>query len=1254
MPLFAPTRRRLLPLAAALLCAASCIHLVRSSLPARADGPPNVSLAPRGVRILQHGGYPELQVDGNPFFVHSAAFFYPCIPRNLWEQSLDRYRELGINTIELSILWNWHAPREGEFDFDGHTNPRRDLRALLQLIARKGFKLIARPGPTILKDWRNGGYPDWLLERPEYHMPLADRLEGRLPPDAVRNAVDAEDAARLWLANPVHMRFAKEWLEAVARELAPYRAQATLRLPADDSAPAAGSSTATSATPGTKRAADREISGPLLFVQVEEGLGSGLENSAGPEFWRYAQALCGFLAAAGVDAFCFIDPAEPRSAAAGSALQTSVAIMGQWHSSSTNARGTRENESGTAEPAEAEFQVASLATQPAFPPMMIEYDPAAFPPNPDALPDPDSSAAQSGGPLLHLLLADGLRGINWFPLQDSLTPAGFETPAANRHYRWGAALALSGASQRAAVQVARIGEWLRIWGSQLAASHRRADFGLVHPLAALPRENLARADVAQITKTTLQLERLAQYAGMSSELADPQFQPAEQLSRHALLLLPVYRPDDPAYLLSEQAQRGLDAYVRGGGVLVCFPARPAGAIFDAMAQAPAAAPEHLPAGSLSWNVGKGRLVVLTKDFYSWLSLSDDFDEGLTRFEAPFALSLLQAMLADAGVRQSVRRVISAPPVAELLATVLVSNQGTLPFGERSGGQGWLSVVNASRHDTAAGTLQVLLPSLSARSQKDSDEDWLTLPVSLPPRESLLLPLDFQLCLAAENAPPCPDRILSAGAELVRAERDGKAMLLTFYAPARATVRIRLAGRPGHCEVDGASADVQWHKESHELVVDLLRGASPRFLRELRVMLPYTPALPEQPKQEWRHPAPARFRYSPAGAVRLPIGRDFALLTNPPLFVFQKGSEGLIGVRAEDRGQAGGDVQVRATGQFNTSARMYVSGGEFRSLNLKLPATTVDKAAAEAPAADGLYHGTLQFSSGAESEDMPASFAIVPEKGAIGYSFDFDADGSDERVLENSSVRAIVSPAEGGRLIALVAKSSDTNLLSSMGALEDVFAFTPNSAGSRPEDARGRAGTFNRPYAATWAPGDAAPALRMNYDAPDVYPHGARIEKSLRLVDERRLTVEYRVALLAADARRLEEEQAGKIFAAPLPEHQVAQAFQILSSVPATESGARGAQFCWQTGNSATPAAAHCEAFVPGGPAIPLPPDVSRLEVRQARGPGVAIEWPGAASGTRLTLEPRARSMLLRLAFPPLDPGGAAAAYRIEFSVMEAP
>lgn len=82
--------------------------------------------------------YPETRVEGRPFFVHSAAFFYYRMPRERWEAFLRRYREMGINTLDLYVPWNWHEPREGALDFSGRTHPQRDILGLLRPAARSG------------------------------------------------------------------------------------------------------------------------------------------------------------------------------------------------------------------------------------------------------------------------------------------------------------------------------------------------------------------------------------------------------------------------------------------------------------------------------------------------------------------------------------------------------------------------------------------------------------------------------------------------------------------------------------------------------------------------------------------------------------------------------------------------------------------------------------------------------------------------------------------------------------------------------------------------------------------------------------------------------------------------------------------------------------------------------------------------------------------------------------------------------------
>ena len=156
-------------------------------------------------RVSAERGYPVFSVDGHPFFVYGTAFFYERIPRERWRATLAAYKNLGINTIDLYLIWNWHEPSEGVRDFTGATDPRRDLLGLLKLTHELGFKLILRPGPVIRNEWRNGGYPGWLLQRPQYNMPLHDVLEGRYPATATLQNAHADTAAAEWLANAQHL-----------------------------------------------------------------------------------------------------------------------------------------------------------------------------------------------------------------------------------------------------------------------------------------------------------------------------------------------------------------------------------------------------------------------------------------------------------------------------------------------------------------------------------------------------------------------------------------------------------------------------------------------------------------------------------------------------------------------------------------------------------------------------------------------------------------------------------------------------------------------------------------------------------------------------------------------------------------------------------------------------------------------------------------------------------------------------------------
>src|ERR1700726_963764 len=227
---------------------------------------------PAGLEIISTAGEPELRVDGVPFFVHAAQFDYFRIPADLWFRSLERYRELGINTIDLRIPWNWHELRDGEFDFDGHTNPRRNLRGLLQLIAEVHLKIVARPGPPIGDHWRNAGFPAWLLRYSDYKMSESNIDTGLAPSGAELATRDGDAAARDWLGNETHMTYARRWLTAIGRVLAPYGSRNTVPV----------------TEPGEHEGEtqEKEISGPLLFVALEDAVSIRSESGA-PDLSRY-------------------------------------------------------------------------------------------------------------------------------------------------------------------------------------------------------------------------------------------------------------------------------------------------------------------------------------------------------------------------------------------------------------------------------------------------------------------------------------------------------------------------------------------------------------------------------------------------------------------------------------------------------------------------------------------------------------------------------------------------------------------------------------------------------------------------------------------------------------------------------------------------------------------------------------------------------------------------------------------------------
>jgi hypothetical protein len=1185
----------------------------------------------RGVEIVEHGGYPELHVDGAPFFIHSAAFFYYRIPADQWERLLRIYRAVGINTIDLYIPWNWHEMKEGEIDFDGHTNPRRNLRSLLAMISRLNLKLIARPGPEILNEWKHGGYPGWLLERPEYGMSPVDWIEGRYPPLDGLNTTDAEAAARGWLANSTHMKKSREWLTEVSKELARYSSHRIEHTDAEGSA-----------------IASRDVSGPLLFVQLGDDFAIGRANRVGPDFWHYVETLRGAVEAGGVNVPVFINPTDIRVSAAGSALDRAIGVMGQWYMPRRGGAENGEQHFTSEDAGEVEFFTEELKTQPAFPPVMIEYQAGWYTPGEDDR--PVESAPENTLLSSRLMIANGIHGFNYFPLQDTYSPAGYSVPWANRSYRWDAALAPDGEPRPRLRPVLRNMQILQRWGPTLAASHKRADFGIVYPLGAYPQELLERGDIATVATAVMRLERLGTLAMYSSEQVDPQYQPVEELLRNPLMLLPVFDAEKAQFQLSEKAQQSIVEYVRRGGTLVVFPERPRGGIIGELWKE--AASEGVAGGKESsailgrWKFGEGEVIQSSKDFYSWIEVKHSLPDIRAQREEGWATSVLRELLDAGHVRPSVK-VSGAPEQgSDLVVSEIVSNEGSEALGARNGGRGFLSVTNLSGSVTADWLFEALSPAASARGV---DADYVPVHAIVPPRESLLLPLDEPICFSDPANAPCGESVATAGAEFLDAKRDGKTLELLFYAPSRAELHFHLPEQPTHIALDGNKWDGDWNAATHELRIAILRGAAPRFIRAVSFDLPSKPHVSEAEKAA--KPSLDEIDYFVANSVRLPVGGDSAMRSFPPLVAADKRGAFAVVMQAENETGVGGlvvDVAVNGALRGGGNIHLLPRGAAIEKIALK---TSQNELMALPPSADGLLHSVIEMKMGHDKTIFPVAFLQPRADGVYHYRYDFDRDGADEWILENSNLRLIVSPDSGGRALALVDKSSGANLSTSVGMFRDNFSFTENPAAGNELRARGRYGLFNRPYVAEWAESEQkAPILRLHYDAPDIFPGGARIEKSIQLEEASGVRVDYRVTLNASGSGG--SSAAGR-----------QQSFVGVNSFPAVSRQGRVTKFCWGTASSAADASAaaegshgegkHCEDFVRGGRAIELPAGTKRVEVSTTGRNGIALEWECAAECGRMTIEPKNFSALFRLVFPALKAGGGSSAYTVRVHALGA-
>jgi amino acid transporter len=467
--------------------------------------------------VVQRDGNPTLMVDGKPFFFYGAAFFYERIPAAQWKWSMQRLKTMGFNTLDLYVPWNWHELRDGDFDFDGHTNPQRNLREVLRLAAQLDFRLLVRPGPVIRNEWRNGGYPAWLLTRPEYGMPLHDVLEGRYPATATLQNANSDDAAAEWMRNTTHMQYAARWLQTSLKEFLPV--------------------------------ADR-----VLAVQLDDDQGAYIDNQTwpAPHFQTYIRTLESITrTVVGPQLPAFINTYEMKVTAS-----APVWAMGNWYQSDAYSIGEHDR-------TQLEFSTGLLQTQTRWPVAISEFQAGWLAPPEDPQPRPADPTNTTLA--LHTLLGMGVRGVIDFPVQDTVNPAGWEAPFANASYAWGAALTAQLLPSDRYGPTQDFGAIVKRYGNELAGAQRVSDGAIAYMTSAFPETSMTNALVFAIAARTQGLQQHCRAQALTCDLADLRYISDERLRNYRFLVVPTALSSMP---IIESVRAKLARYAKAGGRVI--------------------------------------------------------------------------------------------------------------------------------------------------------------------------------------------------------------------------------------------------------------------------------------------------------------------------------------------------------------------------------------------------------------------------------------------------------------------------------------------------------------------------------------------------------------------------------------------------------------------------------------------------------------------------------------------------------------
>nr|WP_294464827.1 beta-galactosidase [uncultured Sellimonas sp.] len=99
--------------------------------------------------------------NGSPWFPVMGEFHFSRFRREFWEEEIEKMKAGEVQILATYVFWIHHEEKEDQWNFEG----QRDLRRFLEVCEKCRMPVLLRIGPWSHGECRNGGFPDWLIQK---------------------------------------------------------------------------------------------------------------------------------------------------------------------------------------------------------------------------------------------------------------------------------------------------------------------------------------------------------------------------------------------------------------------------------------------------------------------------------------------------------------------------------------------------------------------------------------------------------------------------------------------------------------------------------------------------------------------------------------------------------------------------------------------------------------------------------------------------------------------------------------------------------------------------------------------------------------------------------------------------------------------------------------------------------------------------------------------------------------------------------